>query len=203
MPTITALGEAVALHPGARRLSGISWPYWTACLQPQPAFLRALRATLLRAWEEQRGEAPTQAAVMRARAVDLRQRKERLVEAYVCRQAIDRETYEQQLARINEGLALAELDRHEAESEALDVEGLLNYAEHLALNAGRMWKAFSHAQRLELQGFIFPEGVTWTRAGFGTAVTGLFFKEMRPVLDAQDVLATLAGFEPAIFTLKG
>ena len=38
---------------------------------------------------------------------------------------------------------------------------------------------------------------------FGTPVTSLFFRSFDSIADRESSLATLEGFEPSIFTLKG
>ena len=85
----------------------------------------------------------------------------------------------------------------------LDIEGLLHYAEHVAMNAGTLWRDANLEQRLRLQRFWFPTGVTWSDGTVGTGVTSLFFSELATETRSDSGVATLAGFEPAIFTLKG
>jgi hypothetical protein len=126
-----------------------------------------------------------------------------LVDAFVYREAIDQEMYESQLARLNEEIALVEMRKHDSELEALDVEGLLAYAEFLILNARRLWEEARVDQRQRLQRFFFPDGLTFAEGRVGTARTGLFFNELGDDSAPETTLATLTGFEPVIFTLKG
>ena len=43
--------------------------------------------------------------------------------------------YEQESLKVGERLTLADMDLHEARLDELDVEGLLEFAKHIALNA--------------------------------------------------------------------
>lgn len=58
------------------------------------------------------------------------------------------------------------------------MEGLLNYATHVLVNAGTVWRDAEHEQRLRLQGFIYPEGLTWAEGRFGTVPTTFFFNAL-------------------------
>ena len=51
---------------------------------------------------------------------------------------------------------------HEARLDDLDVEGVLNFAEHVLTNAGRLWTELSLDQKQRLQQVLFPKGVTYS-----------------------------------------
>ncbi len=172
-------------------------------LRPRPEYLRLFKAVVLDSWQERRKEAAGLEAELRRRAEALRQRKERLLEAFLYRGAIDQGTYQEQLDKIEADLAVVELERNDAEVESLDVAGLLSYAEHVMLHAGALWQDAQHEQRLRLQLFFFPEGLTWAGGAFGTATSGSFFNQLVPVSETKSGVATLEGFEPSISTLKG
>ena len=108
------------------------------------------------------------------------------------------------LTKLDSELLELEAARGEAQVSELDAAALVDYALHEVTNAGTLWRDVEPAQRAQLQSFLFPEGLRWRRNGFvRTAATGLLFIELEPVLWRKESVATLAGFEPAIFTLKG
>jgi hypothetical protein len=89
-------------------------------------------AAVLERWnEEQKGVAEKRRAI--------EQRKERIVAAYLYEGSIDKETYQSHLARVEEELTLAKIDRHEAEIDEFDIEGTLALAEHLVTHSSRLW----------------------------------------------------------------
>ena len=90
-------------------------------LQPRPEYLRLFKAVVLDSWQERRKEAAGLEADLRRRAEALRQRKERLLEAFLYRGAIDQGTYQEQLDKIEADLAVVELERNGADVESLDV----------------------------------------------------------------------------------
>ena len=172
-------------------------------LRPRPEYLRLFKAVVLNTWQAKRQEAAGLETELRRRAEALRQRKERLLEAFVYRGAIDQATYQQQLDKLEADLALVEMERNDAQLDTLDVEGLLKYAEHVMLNAGTLWRDADHAHRLRLQAFFFPSGLTWAAGAFGTATSGSFFNQLLQDPGTKSGVATLEGFEPSIFALKG
>ncbi len=92
---------------------------------------------------------------------------------------IDKESYQHHLDKLNQDLALAELECHDAQLDEIDLEGTLAYAERIALNAARLWAGASLANRQRLQRTLFPEGVVYdTETGFRTPVTCLLFSDL-------------------------
>lgn len=53
--------------------------------------------------------------------LDLKRRKDQLVEAFVFQKAIDQATYQQHLDRISKAMTLAELDRNAKRKDELDI----------------------------------------------------------------------------------
>jgi hypothetical protein len=93
--------------------------------------------------------------------------------------------------RVQEELAIAELELHEARIDKLDVEGLLGFAEHLIGNAARAWMEANLEQRQQIQSAIFPEGLPFDGQGFGTARMCLAFKWLEQSKSVENDLASL------------
>ena len=111
---------------------------------------------------------------------------------------INRETYERQLDKLNEQIMLSEMQEREAKLEAYDVDAVPNFAEHVMLNASRLWTEFSNDQKHRLQRVLFPQGVTFAGGEYGTAKTCLFFNLLQPTQLEKTSLATLPGIEPGL-----
>jgi hypothetical protein len=93
-------------------------------------------------------------------------------------------------------LALVEIQRNEAQLERLDVEGVLAFAEYVLTRAAALWSNASLEDRRALQRAIFPDRISWTTEGFGTAVTSAAFSYLRGMSDDPEGLASPAGFVP-------
>lgn len=166
-------------------------------LQPKPEYVKLFKEIVLDVWKQKQVEALTQTTALDAQLDDLNERKDKLVEAFVYQQAIDQVTYQRQLDKLSEEITLAELAAHDAKLESFDVEAVLNFAEHVILNAARLWTEFSLEQKQRLQKVVFPEGVTFSEVGFGTAATCLFFNLLQQPQPQKASLVGPAGFEPA------
>jgi hypothetical protein len=67
----------------------------------------------------------------------------------------------------------------EAESEHIDLEGVLAFAEKIISRPARLWLEGSLDQRQRLQTVFFPAGITFDEKEFGTGATSLFFSMMK------------------------
>ena len=162
-------------------------------LQPSPAYMRLFREIVLDCWKDRQVGAKRLRTAAERGIATLRQKLERLDEAFIYRQAVDQTTYDGQRDRLREELALAELELHEVRLEELDVEGVLAFAEHLLTNAARLWLEASLDQKQRLQTVFFPEGLRFDGEGFGTAVTCLAFKQLSSDQGVEDGMASPRG----------
>ncbi|HVG08202.1 MAG TPA: recombinase family protein [Thermoanaerobaculia bacterium] len=126
-------------------------------LRPRPELLALFRRIVLDVWETRRQDIAAQRAAAERNLAELKRRKDQLLEAFVYEKAIDQQTYKDQLDKLNEGLALAELEQHGQRFEELDVEAVLAFAERVSLNASRMWLEANLDQRQRFQSLLFPE----------------------------------------------
>jgi hypothetical protein len=120
------------------------------------------------------------------------------VVAFLYEKAIDRTTYERQRDKLNEQIVLAEMQERDAKLEDYDVEAVLNFAQHVVLNAARLWVEFSSDQKQRLQKVLFPDGVRFEDGNVKTAATCLLFRLLPSVEGEKLSLATLPGIEPGL-----
>ena len=75
---------------------------------------------------------------------------------------------------------------------------MLSFAEHVILNAARLWTEFSSDQKQRLQKALFFKGVTFANGIYKTTETRLFFKLLQESGVEKTSLATLPGLEPGL-----
>jgi site-specific DNA recombinase len=167
-------------------------------LRPRPEFLALFRRIVLDVWKTRKQDFAAQRSAAEKILIDLKRRKEQLVEAFVFQKAIDQTTYQQHLDRISEAMALAELDRNAKRKDELDIEAVLDFAERVALNAARLWLEADLPQRQRFQSLLFPEGLQVTEGGFRTTVTCSFFEELRRFVPLEERVVAHTGFEPVL-----
>lgn len=167
-------------------------------LRPAEEVLKLLSAAVLDRWNDEQKDTVAKRRAAERKLSELRQRKERLVEAYVYDSALDKETYQQHLARIEEQLTLAELELYDAKVDEFDIDGVLGFAEHLVTHSSRLWVEADLDQRQRLQRLFFPEGLTWAYGEFRTAVTCPYFNNLEGTSGARGEMVAHTGFEPVL-----
>ena len=158
--------------------------------------MKLFNAIVLDVWKEKQAQNLTLSVSLKQLIEDLNGKKDRLDEAFLYEKAVDRETYDRQRDKLNEQIVLAEMQERDAKLEDYDVEAVLNFAEHVILNAARLWTEFSSDQKQRLQKVLFPEGVRFENGVIQTAATCCVFKLLPEVQGEKSSLATLPGIEP-------
>ena len=167
-------------------------------LRPRPEFLTLFRAVVLDVWKTRRQDIAAQRSAAEKKLLDLKRRKDQLVEAFIYQRAIDQDTYKQQLDKLNEATALAEIDQHDHRTEELDIEAVLDFAERVSLNAARLWLEANLTQRQRFQALLFPGGLQVEKGEIRTPVTPSFYEELRSFTPPPEVLVSPTGFEPVL-----
>lgn len=151
-------------------------------VQLAPGMVRLVEAALLTLWEELRGGSAQETAAVKRRISELEQRKKRLVKAYIYDQAIDRATYDDELAGLEEALTFTSLELRDAAVEDFDMEASLGFARAVMTRTYQLWEAADPDQKRRLQKLIFPEGVSFDGEAhgeaLGTPVTALIFSAL-------------------------
>lgn len=68
------------------------------------------------------------------------------------------------------------MELRETKTTESDIEDVLNVAEHVILNASRLWVEFNLDQKQRFQQMLFPNGVTFLAGEIGTTATCSIFK---------------------------
>ena len=131
--------------------------------------MRLVKEHVLRRWAQRKAEVCRDVRERERREKAVRQKLDRLDEAFLFAQSIDIETYDRHKDKLRQELTLLEIDRH----EEFDVEGILAFAERVLPRASDLWVQASLDQRQRLQRLFFPDGVVFdgkrfVRTGVGT-----------------------------------
>lgn len=171
-------------------------------LQPTRGYMELLRLIVVDVWSGERTAARDEARRQQRRAAELRERKDRLVEAYLFERSIDRDTYERLLAGITVDLADAEMASEEARGEEIDVDALLDYAIAVLTRADRLWREAAPEIQRRFERALFPGGVEYVPGtGFRTGATSLLFEPL-PREQAPGVgMVGASGLEPLTSTV--
>lgn len=165
-------------------------------MQPRPDMMRAFKEAVLEVWSARHREVRELRVRLGGQVKRIQEQQQKLMHAYVYQNAIDQTLYEVESGRLAQDLALTRMELHEAELEELDVEGILNYAESLLLNAAATWKKSEADAKRRLQSFLLPDGVSFDGERFRTAETCLSYGHLGQNSGPDSHLVSPGGFEP-------
>ncbi len=166
-------------------------------LQPTAGFMRLVKDRVLDAWRELKGDAQQRIAEIERKQKTIRERLDRLDEAFLYERSIDIDTYDRHRDKLREELTIAQMDRHASELEEMDVEGILAFAERVLPSASNLWVQSSLDQKQRLQQLFFPDGVRFNgKKIVGTGTTLPVFNHLSSVSEQKKELVDLTGIEP-------
>jgi DNA invertase Pin-like site-specific DNA recombinase len=148
-------------------------------------------------WKRRQGDTEAAYAAIQQRLAKIHQRKNHLVDLRLDGD-MDQATYKEQDERFNQDIEAATVDLRRSESNFLDFEGLLTFAEKIVRSPARLWMESSLDQRQRLQQTFFPSGITYDGHEFRTPVSDSFFSVLTGFFDAESRLASPMGFEPML-----
>jgi len=108
-------------------------------LQPKAEYLNLFREIVLDVWKDRQKETIKLVSALESRVTELKAKRQKLIEAFVYQHSIEKSIYQEQLELIDDDIALAQLDVHDAKLEELDIEAALNYAPSALQNAAKFW----------------------------------------------------------------
>jgi hypothetical protein len=159
--------------------------------------MRLVKDRVLSAWREMQRDAKQRIAEIERRQKTVREKLDRLDQAFLFERSIDMDTYDRHRDKLREELTLAQMDRHSAELEEMDVEGIVAFAERVLPSASNLWVQSSFAQKQRLQQVFFPEGVRFDgKTLVGTGTTLPVFNYLNPISDEKKELVDQTGVEP-------
>jgi hypothetical protein len=164
-------------------------------LSPERHYMRLFKEIVRQVWKQTVSESILRSA--KAKLAELENRQNRLVD-FLLEGRLDQPTYEKQTVRLRTEVEQAERELREADLEQLDVEAVLGFAEKLVERPRQLWLESSLEQKQRLQRVFFPDGLAYTKEGFGTAQSNCFFNLLRGVSEEKTTLASPTGFEPVL-----
>ncbi len=167
-------------------------------LTPAPGLVDLLVEILKDVWKSRHAETAKRRSDLEAKQTSLTTKRERLVAAFVYKEAIDQDTYNAELSRLHaeESDVLAAMgELGESEPARKD---LIALAREVLLDPTKPWVEGDPEMRLVYQRFIFPEGLTYDGESFGTAVTSPVFGWLRSLEQGNEKVVTRRGFEPLL-----
>ena len=166
-------------------------------LAPERRYMRLFKEIVRQVWKQKVAGSESVLRAAKGKLAELENRKNRLVD-FLLEGRLDQQTYDEQTMRLRGEIETAERELREADLEQMDLEAVLAFAEKLVERPRQLWLESTLEQKQRLQRVFFPDGVKYTKEGFGTAVSNSFFSVLRDVSEQKATLASPTGFEPVL-----
>jgi site-specific DNA recombinase len=166
-------------------------------LTPERRYMRLFKEIVRNVWRQKQASSEELLRAAKRKIAELGERKNQLVD-FLLKGRLDQSTYDEQLFRLNADVLSAEQELVNADMETLDVEAVLEFAERLIENPDHLWIESNLDQKQRLQRVFFPQGLSFTHEGFGTATSNSFFKLLDEFMGKESSLASPTGFEPVL-----
>ena len=159
--------------------------------------MRLVKDRVLAAWRAMQVDARQRIAEIERKQKSIREKLDRLDQAFLFERSIDIETYDRHRDKLREELTLVQIDRHASELEEMNVEGILAFAERVLPSASNLWVQSSLAEKQRLQQVFFPDGIRFDgKRLVGTGTTLPIFNYLGSVSDEKKELVDQTGVEP-------
>lgn len=165
-------------------------------LTPDAENFRLLKRIILDVWKKKKADAFEMSKSVEQLVKELQARRQNLIDAFLYRKVIEKDVYDEQLAILDEQIALTKMENHQAERNETDMQGALNYAEFVLADPSGFWKELSDEPRRKLQAVLFPQGVHFSGTSFGTAQTPILFKLLEKNPSENTRVVPRTGIEP-------
>ena len=165
------------------------------CLRPKPEIIGLFKKIVCGAWEEKQNAAAAECTVYQRQIRELRNRKDKLFDAY-SGSVLNLEEYREMKEVIDQELTLVQVRESDSRLKEGDFEDLLGFAETIFLDPVTFWENCSLDQKRRFQGLIFPEGLQFENGNYRTQSTCLLFSLLQPGEGQKEDLVALTGIEP-------
>jgi site-specific DNA recombinase len=162
----------------------------------RPDLLALLRADVIGEWRRLNAEATTARETRDRQLRALREKRSRLVDAYLARD-VDPETYRAKASELDDAVAFAAAGAVDAAVGEIEVQAALGFAEHVLGRPGAFWREMTALGKRGFAEVVFPAGVHFDpKKGFANPTLSPIFNHLRPEKARKSGLVAPAG-QPA------
>jgi len=150
-------------------------------LQMKPEFVALFSEIVLDIWHSKQAHTRELAAGRQRQIAELEKRRQRLVDAFVYKQAIDQKMFQDQLDKLEAEIGSLRIDADDGQADDLEIKAALQFAQRVLANPVEFWQAAPLDQKQRFQRVLCPSGIVVTAEGISQpAVTSPVFKLLQP-----------------------
>ena len=163
-------------------------------VRPASHTLALFREIALRRWHQQYQTELEKRRQIEIHIAKLADSRAKLIDRSIENLDHDPELLATQLERIQVKRAELEIERGEIKETEAEKEAIVDLAVQFIANAAHLWRVSSPDDRQRFQKMVYPDGIPYfSETGFGTAVMGLCYEEIRHIEAIKQKEATVAG----------
>ena len=164
-------------------------------LTPKPERMSLIQQVFRRSWKQRTQAALVDSADLRKELATQEARKSRILE-----QMADGHLAAGDFTALNKKTIATIVDLRErlsvSEANEVDVEAAIEYLTHLLWNTGIVWQTSHLHDKQSIQRRLFPDGLTYSKDGFGTPVTHSIYSLLGDDSVLEEGLVGREGLEP-------
>lgn len=162
-------------------------------VRPSSDSLRLFREITLRRWNEEFKEVQERRRVIDSEIHKYEVRRQVIIDRNLDG-TFDSDTMQEQLDRIALRKAELQIERNDLHEGELEKEVIVDTAVSFMSNASKLWSLAGPEDRQRFQRMIYPGGIAYfSEGGFGTALMGLCYEEIRLIEAEKPKEKALAG----------
>lgn len=154
----------------------------------QPTRLEPLLSIVRNVWEKKHFDTTSTRKLVEKKVDALKAKRKRLIEL-LTDGTLDRGTYKEQSALIDEEIAVisSSMD-NENKKASIDIEACITWCREVLVDIADFWATAPHEQGVRTLGLIFPLGLRGDKAGFRTPVNSILFQYLNAILHPENNL---------------
>ena len=161
-------------------------------LQMQENLISLFGQIVLDVWHDRQAHTRELAAANQRRLAELEGQRQRLLDVFIYKQAIDQETFQEQMNKLEAGISSLRIKANDGQTDDLDIERVVQFAQGVVSNAIQFWQVSPLDQKQRFQRVLCPEGIAVTEQGIvGTPQTSPIFSLVQMVSTDKSDLASL------------
>ncbi len=166
-------------------------------LIPTPDFLRYFKDIVMDVWATKQQELATRISDLQSNLSDLRQRRSRIINAFLHEQSITQNVYEDELTSVTTGLSDTQTEISRLQNNNLDIDRLFNASAWVLRNSSNTWVNADLEGKQRLQQALFPDGLEYSmKEGYSNPRIAKAFNVIEASKASPSKLAGGQGFEP-------
>ena len=171
-------------------------------LSIRPQTLELIQAIAQDVWAERTKEECKAKILLQAKIDNLKNRRDRLVDAYVEDKKIDQETYESRLESIKADMQEAESLMPTATISETQLSNVITKSKAMLTDLSKTWNRLEIKQKVAFQQLIYPQGLTCDGDKLGITKKSWLFIDFMDENNQKYGVVRRPGLEPGTYRLR-